>query len=96
MTESETCEALGRALLDANARGIKPGEGMGLIRDADSLLAYHRWIKTVRRLASQVEYMARLAEQGLAVHQETHERELRRLGELLQQAIDGRRRDGGS
>lgn len=96
MTEEQTCEALGRALIDAHSRGIKPGEGMALIKDADSRLAYQRWIKTIRRLAAQVELMGRLAEEGLAVHQEQHERELRRLGELLQQAIDGRRRDGNS
>lgn len=96
MTERETCEQLGRALIDAHSRGIKPGEGMALIRDADDRMAYQRWVKTIRRLAALVAYQAELSERGLATHQETHERELRRLGELLQQAIDGRRRDGGS
>jgi hypothetical protein len=80
---------LGRQLLEAHERGIKPGEGTALCDDARRRLDWQRMCGTIARAAGRLQHQARLAVNATDGHWESHRRMMEQLFGEIQNAMPG-------
>ena len=80
---------LGRQLLEAHERGIKPGEGTALCDDARRRLDWQRMCGQIAQAAGRLQHQARLSPQATDDHWESHRRMMAQLFAELQAVMPG-------